>query len=72
MMGRRGTTGGPSMMGGRGPGMMQGCRMMGQRMMPPGGSCGASYGDRVVLDRLDAMDARMAKIETLLERLLQR
>jgi hypothetical protein len=56
---------------------MAGRGMMGQGMgrgagmgMMPQGDGQAGYG--ALIDRLDLLDARMAKIETLLERLLQR
>ncbi len=64
MMGNRGMMGSGGMMG-----MMRGC---------PGGMLGGGRGPamqenyREVMGRLDLLDARLAKIETMLEHLLQR
>ncbi len=83
MMGRPGMMkGGPGMMGNR-SGMMQGgSGMMGQGgMMSQGMKGGHGKGmmghgmmrkHQQVVNRLDLIDARMAKIEVMLERLMQR
>jgi hypothetical protein len=72
------------MMGGRPggcmgrPGMMGGGGMMGMTRGCPGGMMGGRGGpgmqqhDREVMGRLDLLDARLTKIETMLEHLLQR
>ncbi len=82
MMGSGMMKGGPGMMGNR-SGMMQGgSGMMGQGGMMSQGMKGG-HGKRMmghgmmrkhqqVVNRLDLIDARMAKIEVMLERLMQR
>ena len=83
MMGGQGMMGkgmmGKGMMGGsggddEGAGMMGGGGMMhgGKGGMMGGGKGGMQERYRELRDRLDLLDARMAKIETMLERLLQR
>jgi hypothetical protein len=70
-----GMMGGPGMMGRQGmmsgPGMMAGRGMMGQGMGRCAGMCGGQYSYAALIDRLDLLDARMAKIETMLEWMLQ-
>jgi hypothetical protein len=84
MMGRQEMTGGPGMMSG--PRNMGGPRMMARRgmtgqgmgrgagmgLMPRGGMCGGQYAYSALISRLELLDARMAKIETMLDWLLQR
>jgi hypothetical protein len=55
-----------------GRGMMGQGMGQGMGMMPRCGMCGGQYSYGALIDRLDLLDARLAKIETLLERLLQR
>jgi opacity protein-like surface antigen len=75
MMGMMG--GGPGGCMGR-PGMMGGGGMMGMMRGCPGGMMGGRGGPgmqqhyREVMGRLDLLDARLTKIETMLEHLLQR
>jgi len=74
--------GGPGMMGNRGGMMRGGSSMMGQGgMMSQGMKGGHGKGmmghgmmpkHQQVVNRLDLLDARMAKIEAMLERLIQR
>jgi hypothetical protein len=51
--------------------MMAGRGMMGQGMGQCAGMCGGQYGYGALIDRLELLDARMAKIETMLEWMLQ-